>query len=70
MRVDDFNGERVETEDVSDATLLELDQDYTKYVTSPADFHGGKTEFDMFVDAHQEIKWEIEQRKKEGAWSL
>lgn len=70
MRVDDFNGERVDTEQVSDAKLAEMDLDYTKYVTTPANCYGGKPEFDAFKEAHAEIKWEIEQRKQEGSWTF
>ena len=69
MRVDDFNGEYVETEDATNSQLAEMDSDYTKYVTTPVNCYGGKPEFDMLKDAHDEIKWEIAQRKQEGTWS-
>lgn len=65
MRVDDFNGERVETETATDAQLAEMDADYTRYVTTPGNCYGGKPEFDALKEAHEEITWEIDQRNQE-----
>lgn len=71
MKVDDFNGERVETEDASGVALAGMDADYTKYLAEgPGSFYGGKSEFDHFVESHEEVKWEINQRKADGVWSL
>ncbi len=69
MKVDDFNGELVETEDASNGYLATMDADYTKYLGDPkTQWYGGRYERDKYIENHREITWEIEQRKKEGRW--
>ncbi len=61
MIVDDFSGERVETEEQTLDTLLYLREEYFRYVVipGPARVFYGKAEYDHSMEALEDIEDQI-----------
>jgi hypothetical protein len=61
MIVDDFCGERVETEELELSTLIAIRKDYFTYVVNvgPRGCHGGKAEYEHLIDCLEDIEEQI-----------